>query len=243
MIMRMGSLSVAQAARRLGVSVSRIHQRISDGSLIAERIGSQWVIDERSLLHVQERSKPGRPFSAKSAWEIIALSEIDEDRERPSQAPANSRASKQLGRLLGMAVESPKGEEDVSALASSLRAMFRNRAERRQFEAASADLADLRADPRWAARVDLGASGIASSDVEGYLEESEVGGVVKDYLLVESDRAANVVLHVIVDGQNPFSQSRLRLAADLAEHRGPREEGRAAELVHKLAQQWKAGER
>jgi excisionase family DNA binding protein len=52
----MGAVSVAQAAERLGVSVPRIHQRIADGSLSAERIGSQWAVDERSLLRIQERS-------------------------------------------------------------------------------------------------------------------------------------------------------------------------------------------
>jgi len=36
--------------------------------------------------------------------------------------------------------------------------------------------------------VDLGASGIASADVEGYLAECDVVGFVKDYLLVDSDR-------------------------------------------------------
>lgn len=87
--------------------------------------------------------------------------------------------------------------------------------------------------------VDLGSSGIASLDVEGYLGESLVGGILKDYLLVDADRDANVVLHVIPDGQYPFPASRLRLAADLAEHRGPREEARAAELLHDLAVEWK----
>ena len=69
------AFSVAQAAERLGVSVPRIHQRIADGSLSAERIGSQWAVDERSLLRIQERSKAGRPYSARSAWAIIAASE------------------------------------------------------------------------------------------------------------------------------------------------------------------------
>ncbi len=91
--------------------------------------------------------------------------------------------------------------------------------------------------------VDLGSSGIASPDVEGYLAESLVKGILKDYLLVESDRDSNVVLHVVADEQYPYPDSRLRLAADLAEHRGPREEARAAELLHELALEWKAGER
>lgn len=48
----MARVSVAEAARRLGVGVPRIHQRIADGSLRAERLGSQWVVDELSLLQV-----------------------------------------------------------------------------------------------------------------------------------------------------------------------------------------------
>jgi hypothetical protein len=64
-----------------------------------------------------------------------------------------------------------------------------------------------------------------------------------EYLLVEADSDANVVLHVIPDAQYPYPESRLRLAADLAEHRGPREEARAAELLHELAMEWKAAER
>ena len=87
----MGAVSVAQAAERLGVSVPRIHQRIADGSLSAERIGSQWAVDERSLLRIQERSKAGRPYSARSAWAVIAASE--DDRDRVGIGPAVSARS------------------------------------------------------------------------------------------------------------------------------------------------------
>lgn len=239
----MGAISVAQAAEKLGVSVPRIHQRIADGSLLAERIGSQWVVDERSLLRVQERSKAGRPLSERSAWAVIAAAENDHERLRPSGLAVSSRVQMQLRRLLEPAAEPLASEEAVGDLAVSLRAMFRNRAQRRLLRAAPADLVDLRADDRWAMLVDLGASGIASPDVEGYLGESDVDGVVRDHLLVEADRDANVVLHVLPDAQYPYPDSRLRLAADLAEHHGPREEARAAELLHELAIEWKAGER
>ena len=53
--MFVANVSVAEAARRLGVSVPRIHQRIADGSLNAERIGSQWVVDELSYDEVADR--------------------------------------------------------------------------------------------------------------------------------------------------------------------------------------------
>lgn len=239
----MGSVSVAQAAERLGVSVPRIHQRIADGSLSAERIGSQWVVDERSLLWVQERSKAGRPLSARSAWAVIAASEGDRDRLRSYGPAAAARARMQLARLLDLASEPASDEEAVRRLVVSLRSLFRNRAERRLMRAMPADVLDLRADQRWAALVDPGASGIAAGEVEGYLAESDVDRLVKDYLLVDADREANVVLHVVPDGQHPFPDSRLRLAADLAEHRGPREEARAAELLHELGLEWKAEER
>lgn len=231
----MGSLSVAQAAERLGVSVPRIHQRIADGSLAAERIGSQWAVDEHSLLRIQERSKAGRPLSGRSAWAVIAASEGDRDRLYRSGSAASARARMQLRRLLEPAGEPSVGEEAVRELAVSLRSMLRNRAERRLFRAAPADLPDLRSDERWAALIDVGASGIASGDVEAYVAQSDVDRLVKDYLLVDADREANVVLHVVPDGQHPFPNSRLRLAADLAEHRGPREEVRAAQLLHELA--------
>lgn len=239
----MGAVSVAQAAERLGVSVPRIHQRIADGSLSAERIGSQWVVDERSLLRIQERSKAGRPYSARSAWAVIAASEDDGNRIGGSGPAVSARVRMQLKRLLEPAAEPAADEEVVRQLVVSLRSVLRNRAGRRLLRAAPADLDDLRADERWAMIVDLGSSGIASPDVEGYLAESLVKGILEDYLLVESDRDANVVLHVVSDGQYPYPDSRLRLAADLAEHRGPREEARAAELLHELALAWKAGER
>lgn len=231
----MGAISVAQAAQRLGVSVARIHQRIVDGSLSAERIGSQWAVDERSLLRIQERSKSGRPLSAHSAWAVIAASEGDRDRVRPSGPAAWARARKQLSALLESAAQPASREEAVEDLAVSIRLLFRNRAQRHLFRAAQSDLDDLRADERWAMLVDLGPRGIASADVEGYLGESDVEGVVRDYLLAEADREANVVLHVIPDGRYPYPDSRLRLAADLAEHRGPREEAMAAALLHELA--------
>ena len=108
----MGAVSVAQAAERLGVSVPRIHQRIADGSLSAERIGSQWVVDERSLLRVQERSKAGRPYSARSAWAVIAASEDDRDRVGVSGPAVSARARMQLKRLLEPAAE-PVADEEV----------------------------------------------------------------------------------------------------------------------------------
>lgn len=233
-------VSVSEAARRLGVNVPRIHQRIADGSLRAERIGSQWVVDERSLLEVAERRDAGRPLSVRSAWAVIAVAEGDHEAVRRLAPAERSRARQRLQRLLSAAENWPMREDEAHAVAVSLRSQFRRRAERRSFRIASADLGDLRGDDRWQAVVDSTVSGIASHDVEGYLAADGLQGVVKDFLLVPAFDDVNVVAHVLPPGQDPHPQSRLRLAADLAEHRRPREEARAAELLHELAQERKS---
>lgn len=64
----------------------------------------------------------------------------------------------------------------------------------------------------------------------------DVDSLIRDFLLVPGRVEGNVVLHVIPDGVEPSSRSRLRLAADLAEHRSPREELRALQLLRELAE-------
>lgn len=228
-------ISVLEAAGRLGVNVPRIHQRIANGSLRAERIGSQWVVDERSLLEVAERHMAGRPLSVRSAWAVIAASDGDEESLNQLARAEQARAKQRLDRLMSVAHKRPAGEREAHAIAVSLRSLFRNRAERLSFRVAAADLGDLRADDRWAVLVSSGASGIASGGVEGYVAQGDVGQLIRDFLLVLDPDDANVLVHVVPDGQKPYPDSRLRLAADMAEHRGPREEARAAELLHELA--------
>jgi excisionase family DNA binding protein len=216
----MASVSVAEAAKRLGVGVSRIHQRIADGSLRAERIGSQWVVDELSLLRVAERHRPGRPLSARSAWAIIALAEGDEESLRALAPGERARARSRLAALLTLADDAPKHEQDVRRVALVLRAV-----------------PALREDPRWKSIISPAASGIASTDVDGYVSSQDLNPLAEEFLLMPADSGANVVVHVLPHGQKAYPGSRLLLAADLAEQRGPREELRAAELLHEVAQE------
>lgn len=241
MIVFMANVSVAEAARRLGVGVPRIHQRIADGSLRAERIGSQWVVDELSLLRIAERRDPGRPLSPRSAWALIALSCGDVDAVQPLAPVERSRARARLGRLLDGVAGNSGGEEWVQSVAASLRSLLRNRAERRLLRVIPADAEDLRADPRWQAPMSSAVSGIAANDVEGYLDEAAASALVRQYLLIPMSDEPNVVIHVLPDGHHAWPGSKLQLAADLAEHRGPREEARAVELLRELAADWKGG--
>lgn len=60
----MGLLTTRQAAERLGISIPRVHQLISEGRLPAEKVGRDYVIREEDLRHVEGR-KVGRPPKAK----------------------------------------------------------------------------------------------------------------------------------------------------------------------------------
>lgn len=228
-------MSVAEAARRLGVGVPRIHQRIADGSLRAERIGSQWVVDELSLLRVAERKEPGRPLSCRSVWAIIALAEGDNEALAPLAPAERSRAKMRLDELLSSVAKEPKSEKDVRRVASAVRLLFRNRAERLSCKAAPGDLSKLREDVRWESLVSSAASGIASVDVDGYVVADNVDNMAREYLLMPAEAEANVVIHVLPVGQKAYPGSKLLLAADLADQRGPREERRAAELLREVA--------
>jgi excisionase family DNA binding protein len=236
----MAQISVAEAARRLGVGVQRIHQRINDGSLRAIRIGHQWVIDEEFLVPASESRAPGRPLSHRSAWALLAASRADETFLKELAPVERARARDRLRNLLvhsmpGTAVSAP----EVRAVASSLRLSLRNRAERRLYRASPRDLPDVRDDNRIVlSGLSHPRSGIASGGlVEGYVASADLDAVVGDYLLsaVVAPTDANVVLHV-ASAVRPDSDdiAPLLLAADLAEHRGPREEIRAAELLREV---------
>jgi len=56
----MSLMSVKEAARKLDVTVGRVHQLIQSGRLPAEKLGSQYVIRLEDLKLVETR-KAGRP--------------------------------------------------------------------------------------------------------------------------------------------------------------------------------------
>lgn len=233
-IVFMAHVSVAEAARRLGVGVPRIHRRIAAGSLRAERIGSQWVVDELSLLRAGEYREPGRPLSARSAWAIIALAEGD---NAALGALAPVERSRAKARLNGLVNSAPKrlSEDAVRRVAAELRQIFRNRAERRLYRAAPADLPRLREVRSWQSLVSAAASGIASSEVDGYVAVADLAGLERAFLLVPALDDGNVAIHVLPESQRAYPDSKLQLAADLADYRGAREELRAAELLRELS--------
>ncbi len=237
----MAKLSVSEAAKRLGVNVQRVHQRIADGSLPAVRIGNQWVVEEADVVRLDRRPS-GRPLSLKSAWALAAVAALDADGVGPSE---RSRARARLREFLGHAAQRPvRAEEDAASLAVELRALMRNRAQRRLFRSAPRDLDDLRSEGRIIlSGISLPDSGIASGDiVEGYIAGRHLDELVDAFLLSDArHEEANVVLHVVdpeVIPRWPLEPNdRLVLAADLAEHHRPREVARAVEIIREMAEQ------
>lgn len=239
----MARISVSEAAARLGVVAQRVRQRIQDGSLPAERVGGQWIIDEKDLARVSDSTAPGRPLSERSAWALVAAAEDNAVLLRSLSAPDRSRARARLRNLAAAWHDEP--HESLRLLS----VFMRNRAARRCYLVAQRDLKDLRNDPRIRlSGLSHPESGLASGDVvEGYLSVDDLGDVIEDYLLRGVDRdGANVFLHVV----SPESEQSLSLldqvwngllmAADLSEYDGPRERHRAMELLDDLAQQVQA---
>lgn len=56
-----GTITVQEAARRLGRSIEQVRRYLREGKLRGERIGGQWFIDEASLAGVGIRYVPTPP--------------------------------------------------------------------------------------------------------------------------------------------------------------------------------------
>ncbi len=225
-------LSVAEAAQMLGVHPQRVHQRIREGSLPAEKVGNQWAVDIIDLRRIKHHAGPGRPLSSKSAWDLLAVAASDEAASELNPS-ARSRARSRLRNLVAHAASADL-EDAVAGLIHALG----NRAERAVFAASPRDLPDIRDDERiHLSGVSLPESNISAGAVaEGYVSADDLDAIVENYLLSPAPRSqANVILHVVPsDAQSPVladlgavAHSPLALAVDLAEHDGVRERTQA----------------
>ena len=232
-------LSVAQASELLGVHPQRVYQRVREGSLPAEKVGNQWLIERSEVSRIKHSTRPGRPLSSKSAWALLAVA-VDELAAYELSPSARSRARSRLRSLI-----SDVSSADLDDASAHLASALRNRAERALFVASPRDLPDIRHDQRvHLSGVSLPASNMSAADLaEGYVAAQDVTGLVDDYLLSPAPRArANVVLHVVPpDVANPalallddVVNSPLALAADLAEHDGVREKREAIRALARL---------
>jgi len=246
----MAWMGVPEAAERLGVSPQRVRQQIADGRLVASRVGGRWLVDESAVQPFADRRTSGRPLSYRSVWALISVAALAEAEHRPAAEAPDPRWAEWLGRLSPTeqsrartrwtALRDDVDRLDEQRAATTLRRTLGPRASRLLLRAAEPDLPDLRADPRVASSgVSQRRSGLASGDaVEGYVDQAAVDDLVNDFFLRSAPNPAvgpdsNVVLHVLggpLPARPPVAAA-IVLAADLAEHRSPREEARAAVLL------------
>ena len=208
---------VGEYAAKLGVSRAAAYKRVRSGRVGAYRAGSQWVVPEAAIAVPRPSS---RPLSPENALRLLAsLSGVDVEVPDPV---VRRRIAEKVDQVRGGAV-------DPHRLWSWVRA----RSARLELSASPADLSDLLEDPRLARsgiadpRAGLAASGVA----EGYASPADVDALVRDFLLVESERP-NVWLHVAdipldASGRVPVGF----VIADLLDHGGPRELGQAEQLL------------
>ncbi len=235
----MARISVPEAAARLGVVAQRVRQRIQDGSLPAERVGGQWIIDEKDLARIADSSAPGRPLSERSAWALVAAAEDNDascTRSRPPTDP---------------------GREPVSANSPPRSTTTPRRVSVSSRCSCATEPRDAATWPPVATSTICATTRVSGSPgyltpspvsrrdvVEGYVSVGDLDDVTQDYLLRDMDRdRANVILHVVsTDAEEilPFlshAWNSLLMAADLSEYDGPRERHRAMEVLNDLAQQ------
>jgi len=245
----MAWMGVPEVAERLGVSPQRVRQQIADGRLLASRVGGRWLVDESAVQRLADPRTSGRPLSYRSVWALISVAALVEAEEHPATESPDPRWAEWLGRLSlteqtrartrWAALWDDADRSDEQGVASTLRQAFGPRSRRLLLRAAEPDLPDLRADARvTSSGVSQRRAGLASgSVVEGYVDETSVDHLVREYFLRGAEnsleQSANVVLHVLgspLPARPPVAAA-IVLAADLAEHRSPREEARAAALV------------
>lgn len=71
-------ISVAEAAKQLGVSPVAVRNRLSQGQLVGRRNGRQWLVDAGSLDDLKRnRPAPGRPMSPDVAWSVLLAASGD----------------------------------------------------------------------------------------------------------------------------------------------------------------------
>ena len=198
----------------MGVSVARARRLAAEGRVRARLVGGRWLVDAASLPSAPRRS---RPMSPRMAWALVVLS----DGGRPDWV--EPRESYRLRRAL----ERLAADDEPELL---LRSWLASRAERRQLSAP--DSQALRSDARvlLSGLSDERAGLSGAGNVEGYVQAGDADAVIRDHLLIDAGPSADVVLHVsplLPEAPVPL----LLVAADLADHDGPRELARARELI------------
>jgi excisionase family DNA binding protein len=120
----MDYVSVAEAAKELGLSPRRVRSLVENAQLAGRQVGGHWLIEREAVeaLNLQQRPN-GRPLSKSSVWHILAALSGEDDALKSLPAPVRSRA-KQRARELAEAVRSDPAWFGVLAPRADERAFY-----------------------------------------------------------------------------------------------------------------------
>lgn len=174
------TLTLEEAGRRLGVTRRRVQAMVSSGSLPADKRGAQWFVSASALRGAAHNraSGPGRPLTARTAWERVERLALD-------------------GRRLAA-----QGQLD------EFRKQLRPRAAHLSYYVHPGLLDELRSQPgvvlggRDAAAAAGAPVGPIALDL--YVTEGKAGELVEAVLAKPAGGNANVFAHVVAEGAWPF---------------------------------------
>ncbi|MCQ9162939.1 excisionase family DNA-binding protein [Arthrobacter sp. STN4] len=217
------AMGVKEVAKKLGVSSMRVRELIHDGRLEAEKVGSQWVIDEAAVANKVWIKAAGRPMAPKSALALALELEGDE----PPELSAVERHRLQ-GHIRNLAAhEHPKGQ---------LQAWLAGRAEALDFSVSHEDIAELREDPaiRLSGVSDPRSGLLPGDEVEAYVAKKDLPVLKKAWFMVPAGPGiqANVKLRAV--DCLPLEVPAVFSAMDLAERPGPREQAAADSILRQV---------
>jgi excisionase family DNA binding protein len=209
--------SVAEFAKREGISPRRVRALIARGAIPARRVGGQWLVNQASA----HRPASSRPLAERMRLNLLAV--LSGDEPQGLSAPERLR----LRRYFNELVHSQEPDRILGAWVPQ-RSPLRLRV-------APSDLGDLASDSRLVKTgfSDPRAEIAAAEQLEARVADEDAAAVQREYLLRPSDQP-NVFLHL--SNQRPPSPLPLGLLlVDLAQHDGVRERCRVAELLRKDA--------
>lgn len=218
------TLSVPEAAARLGVTAGRVRTLIASGELVARHLGRVLLIDAASVdRRAQLGTLDGRRFSPQRAWGLLFL--LD-GLDAPWLDPV-SRAK--LRKFIA--------HHDLA----SLRPRLVTRAQRRQFRAHPSDLASIRRESGLmrtgtSAAHDVGLDLLPADEFDAYLTKDRLDVLVEEYKLLEGQEA-NLTLRTTPalkpDWPNRTFAPASVVAIDLADDIDPRSQEAARRLFER----------
>ncbi len=216
---------MTEAAEHLGVSSRRVRQMLSDGTLDGHRVGHGWVIEERSIRTAATSRRPAhRPWTARSAWSVLALADGIDPR---CTSYERSRAERRL------AVGLPNLLDRLGPRARRLSFYTHPGTRDRIAVQPGVVRTAASASPEHA----LGLVG--SGPLDAYLKSSDLQAIRNAFVMEERVERANVVFRVVEDQMWPFPEGAAVappavVAVDLLESEDERSRRAGTELLQRL---------